>query len=456
MQPYYLGGDVSKGYADFVIMNKEETIEESEFQLDDTRQGHQRLEQILNAFFIRHPDALLYAAVESTGGYENNWFNTLRNLSLKYHLYAARINPKGISHDSKASMARTITDKISARHIAAYQIHHPKNVQYNVDDPYHALRRAYTTLGIQIKTKTQMINELETCLYEANPEIMIYRKSGFSKWLLHLLQSYPDAASLAQASVDELVKIPFVAVTKAKAIIARAKESVASISDEMVASSIKRLARTILYLDEEIDQELNELQKKLLIPQIKLLQTFRGIGLQSALGLFIEMGAIERFPTVKNLASYFGLHPVYKQSGDGTWGMHMSKQGRKKARVILYMVAVNAINHNPLIRAVYQRARNKGKTKKAALGVCMHKILRIVYGMLKHNQPFDESIDRHNQTKAVERKKTKKPDASRRYQSEDQSAPISYRQTQKRKERERSQSENVTMHEISVPAPSGV
>jgi hypothetical protein len=36
---------------------------------------------------------------------------------------------------------------------------------------------------------------------------------------------------------------------------------------------------------------------------------------------------------------------------------------------------------------------------KAAMGVCKHKILRIVYGMLKNNTMFDPDIDTVNQKK---------------------------------------------------------
>ncbi|HYA13432.1 MAG TPA: hypothetical protein VEF33_03735 [Syntrophales bacterium] len=36
MQNYYLGSDVSKGYADFVILDAHKQIVEPNFQLDDT------------------------------------------------------------------------------------------------------------------------------------------------------------------------------------------------------------------------------------------------------------------------------------------------------------------------------------------------------------------------------------------------------------------------------------
>ena len=77
MQQYYLGADVSKGYADFVILDSNKQPIKDNFQLDDTFAGHCHLYDGLHEFYINHPGSKIYAAVESTGGYENNWFNSL-------------------------------------------------------------------------------------------------------------------------------------------------------------------------------------------------------------------------------------------------------------------------------------------------------------------------------------------------------------------------------------------
>jgi hypothetical protein len=70
MQSYFLGLDVSKGYADLILLDASEETVESNFQLDDTFDGHCRLYEFLCNFFKEHPDARVHVAVESTGGYE--------------------------------------------------------------------------------------------------------------------------------------------------------------------------------------------------------------------------------------------------------------------------------------------------------------------------------------------------------------------------------------------------
>ena len=124
MSNFYLGSDISKGYADFIIIDESKKMVIENFQFDDTALGHKQLIVLLEGFIDKHPGSVIYSAVESTGGYENNWFNTLCNLQNRLDIYVARVNPFGTSHNSRASMSRIITDKNAARNIAEYLINH--------------------------------------------------------------------------------------------------------------------------------------------------------------------------------------------------------------------------------------------------------------------------------------------------------------------------------------------
>ena len=190
------------------------------------------------------------------------------------------------------------------------------------------------------------------------------------------------------------------------------------------------------------------------MPEIDLLKTFPGISDSSAIGLIIEIQTVKRFASVKKLASFFGVHPVYKISGDGVGGFKMSKQGRKEPRQILYMVALSAIQCNPLIKEIYEKHQQQGKHNMAAIGICMHKILRIIYGMLKNNQPFNPQIDiAHRQRTARMKNDKLVKNTNRRFQDYDRKAPVTRRQKKKRLERERSHSVGDTKSGITAPVP---
>ena len=57
-------------------------------------------------------------------------------------------------------------------------------------------------------------------------------------------------------------------------------------------------------------------------------------------------------------------------------------------RAALYMAAVVASRHNPVIRAFYQRLRAAGKPAKVALTACMRKLLVILNAMARSGTPW--------------------------------------------------------------------
>lgn len=454
MPDYFFGIDVSKGYSNFVMLDSSKLCVEDDFQLDDTFDGHQKLYSILSEFCVRHPKANIFAAVESTGGYENNWFDVLARFQAQLPIRTARLNPCGVYNNSKAALDRNITDKISAENVAKYIIEHPEKVRWQLQDPLAPLRKQWGFIKMLKKQKTQLLNQLESNLYTANPEILAYCKDSTPAWVFSLLQRYPTASKLAKARKSSVALIPYVTPQKAKNLIEAAKHSVASATDEITSQIIKATVQQIRQLSKVIDAQTKAMTDKCSIPEVELLKTFIGIGDDSAVGLILEISSIKRFKSAKHLASFFGLHPVYKKSGDGSWGYRMSKKGRIAPRQILYMVAMVAIQSNPLIREIYEKHTEKGMEKKAALGVCMHKIIRIIYGMLKHNKPFNPEIDRKNREKQnTQGEKKICRDKSRRYQTHDAKAPISRRQAKKREERKQSQSDNNAKCGIKAPVP---
>ena len=193
MNEYYLGCDVSKGYADFVILDNKKHPVVKNFQLDDTFDGHCYLYERLHKFCNEHPHSIINAAVESTGGYENNWLNTLIKFQGTLNLRSARLNPLGVNANSRADLKRNITDKISAQNVAEYMISHPEKVSYQEGDNLLGLRKQWGFIQILTKQKTQLLNQLESLLYIAHPDLLTYCKDGVPEWVLKLLERYPVA-----------------------------------------------------------------------------------------------------------------------------------------------------------------------------------------------------------------------------------------------------------------------
>jgi len=429
-----MGGDVSKGYSDFVVVDSKEHIIEESFQLDDNFNGHNAMSTYLEGFFKTYPDATLNVGLESTGGYENNWYNLFVHLQSVHSINIARLNPKGVSHHHKARMQRNATDPISAYSIATYLISYKKIVRYNKEsNPLDQLCRQWNSLKLLKKQRTQLLNNLNSLIYQSNPELLIYCKRGFPPWALEIINLYPTAKRLKNARAKTLTKkISYLTIEKAEKIIEKAKCSIASHTEATDEFIIQQTVLQIRHLNEAVEAHKEHLEKNCFLPEVKLLTSFTGIGMYSAIGLFLNIIAIARFSSAKKLASFWGIHPKYRKSGDGVWGNYMSKEGRAEARAILFMVAMSAITSNPVIKEIYNKKREEGMCRMAALGVCMHKIVRIIYGMLRTNKEFNPEIDQANQNKKVMKKEKKTSNTNRRFQKIDNDAPISRRQKKKR------------------------
>ncbi len=159
----------------------------------------------------------------------------------------------------------------------------------------------------------------------------------------------------------------------------------------------KAIKKTIKFLEKQI-KELNGGLRKIAKEhpetkeKIKLLCSIPGIGETTAFSLLVEIGDVTRFDSVKQLVAHAGLAPKEHSSGTSVKGKaRICKRGAKKLRRSLYMPAMSASQHNPVIRAFYERLVAAGKKPMLALIACMRKLLHIAYGVLKNKKMFDEN-----------------------------------------------------------------
>jgi transposase len=435
----YLGIDVSKGYADFLLLDQNKQVVEQSFQLQDTVDGRKGLRQVIEKWFSSGLK-ILYCGVESTGGYENNWYNFLRGICLVYDVKVARLNAKAVKAVSDASLKRTITDAVSAENIAVYLIGFAEKVSYNEvvyqgDESFREGRQHYTYIRMLVKQKVQLNNQLEKLLYQYFPEVLVYCRHGIPVWLLKMLSRYSSAAAVLKAGESKLTAIPGISMAKAKALLGKVGKSdhkVSKYSQHTIGTTAKELLHKEQLVVEE-KQYITDVFKH--HPGVTLLTSIAGIGLDTAVTLMLEIEDIKRFESAKKLAAYFGVHPTYKQSGDGVWKVGMSKKGRGEVRAALYMAALAGIRWNPVLKKLYARFRANGMKHYQAIGVVMHKILRIVFGVLSSQTPFDGSIDEKNTMQAEEKQKQKedkdeivkkeKQQKKYRFQTATKEAPLS-------------------------------
>ncbi len=122
----------------------------------------------------------------------------------------------------------------------------------------------------------------------------------------------------------------------------------------------------------------------------ELLESIKGVGFKSSVAILSEMPDVSAFENAKQMAAFAGLTPSVRQSGSSLkCNGSLSKAGNVRLRKALYMPALVAIRHNPVIKAFYERLLKKGKKKIVALIAAMRKLLHIIFGVLKHQKPFE-------------------------------------------------------------------
>jgi transposase len=155
---------------------------------------------------------------------------------------------------------------------------------------------------------------------------------------------------------------------------------------QSLQEGIAFLERQMIQLQDDIDQHIDG------DPELKrddaLLQSIPAVGPKVASHMLCVM-RLGTFGSAERLAAYLGVVPVERQSGTSVLGKsRLSKAGPPLLRAQLYMAAIVGIRHNPHVKALYERLLARGKSKMAALGAAMRKIVHLCFGVLKNQTPY--------------------------------------------------------------------
>jgi transposase len=116
----------------------------------------------------------------------------------------------------------------------------------------------------------------------------------------------------------------------------------------------------------------------------------KGIGDASAMRLLAELLVLPDDLAAPQWVAHAGLDPRPYESGSSiNRPRRITKVGNRHLRAALYMPAVVAIQHDPNVRAFYDKLIAAGKKPMQAIVAVMRKLLHAIWGMLKHDQDFD-------------------------------------------------------------------
>jgi transposase len=154
----------------------------------------------------------------------------------------------------------------------------------------------------------------------------------------------------------------------------------------------KRIQMHVSWLEKELDHTDHDLDQAIQDSPLwkakeDLLRSVPGVGPILSRTRIAELPELGRL-THRQIAALVGVAPLNRDSGTFR-GKRMVWGGRAPVRAALFMGALVAKQHNPVIRAFYERLLEKGKPKKVALVACMRKLLMIHNSMLRHGTRWD-------------------------------------------------------------------
>ena len=120
------------------------------------------------------------------------------------------------------------------------------------------------------------------------------------------------------------------------------------------------------------------------------MESIPGIGVLTAAWLLVLTVNFSLCATPAAVTNYAGLAPLARDSGTRVHGRaQLGHGGNARVRTVVYLATLSAAQHNPMIKAFYDRLRAVGKPMKVARWAAARKLLQLAYAVVTHRRRFD-------------------------------------------------------------------
>jgi transposase len=157
---------------------------------------------------------------------------------------------------------------------------------------------------------------------------------------------------------------------------------------------IKRMNAQIKLLEAQslqVESEMRELcsENEELTEKVAKIETVPGLSFMTIITIVAESNGFVMFENSKQLVSYSGYDVMHNASGNFKGKSKISKKGNRYIRAALYMPALCAIQHNPVLKTFYDQLVERKKIKKVGVAAVARKMLTLTYTLWKNNTEFD-------------------------------------------------------------------
>lgn len=323
------GVDVSKDTLDVVISVMDDQFNYSLSAASQFKNNQKAIKQLLR-WITKHQQKHLplQVVLEATGVYHQLLCYTLYDNGFDVSV----VMPNKISSYAKSTDVRTITDKISARHIAAF---------------------------------------------------------GLSKKLDSWQKPHPALSKLKALSREREQLLDQRTIAKNQA---HAKEYTSLLGE----NSQKRNQQHILFLSKQIKEVEKDIQGIIkenawLKEKLDNICSIDGVGMITAITIVSETDGFQLFRSSRQLVCFAGYDIVEKQSGTSVKAKtHISHKGNKHIRKALYFPSLTAAKKG-VFKEQYERLFEKHRIKMKSYVAVQRKLLVLIYTLWKKDEKYDAS-----------------------------------------------------------------
>ena len=334
----------------------------------------------------------LIIGLESTSHYGENLINFL----FKQHFKVALINPLQTSHLRKANIRDAKNDRLDSLNIAKSLIFGKLNFVSEKNIDCFSLKKLTRFRSNLIKQRSKAKIQLTSLLDLLFPELQYLFKSKIhSKAIYSLLKKYPSTEEIAALKDDEISNLLY---ASSKGHFKREKsielKSLAKTTVGIKDTSVSLHVIQLIELIELFDRQIKDIVTKITDTVNKLdpkLLSVPGINIIACAIILGETNNFDNFSNATKLLAFAGLDPKIRQSGNfSATSCRMSKKGSPYLRYALIFTAWNAVRHSEKFNKYYCLKRSQSKSHYNALGHVAHKLVRVIFTLIKKDISYQE------------------------------------------------------------------
>lgn len=389
-----VGIDAASDKHDVCIMNQEGEIFKRIFIIHNSKTEYKKLLNEIEAAKKFWNDSKVSIGIESTGVYSETLVNYLSKIEAYEIIYINPILTNMFQHSEVIHYAKT--DKIDAKGICIFLSDKRKRLYTYTPPSYtilemRSLGREMNHLNKQIN---KTVNRLTGIIHIVFPEFFQVFDKVKGQTCLEYLRLYPTPDMIVRKhSLDDVynkINVRGRRINSLDNLIKLAKETIGH-STKSDAISISFLASQLqLYYSQK--EAMVDRMDALVVENAMNLAWIPGMGAITACTIMGEIGDISNFHGADSLVAYAGINPMVYQSGKyEAKGLSMSKKGSSYLRNAIVLVSRLIVQYDEKFKAYYEKKRAEGKTYNVAIGHVSNKLTRVIYHILKYNEPYDET-----------------------------------------------------------------